>query len=254
MLTILKNFGEALGVTASGEQFDATINRTLDQLQNQTAELSLERVQLSGSNLLVDVVVENKAGHKFPTGYPARRAWLHFVARDKDGEVVFESGGINPDGSIVGNAMDEDPARYERHYEGIVDPNQVQIYETVIHDASGNPTTTLLAGAGYLKDNRLLPAGFEQEKAEPDIAVYGGAKQDDNFIGGRDELQFLVDLGNTDGPYTVTVELLYQSISYRWIENLRSLQAVEIVDFLRAFDESSLPPVVIGATTVEVSQ
>jgi hypothetical protein len=35
---------------------------------------------------------------------------------DSTGAVIFESGAFNPDGSIVGNANDEDPAAFEPHY------------------------------------------------------------------------------------------------------------------------------------------
>ena len=34
----------------------------------------------------------NLAGHKFPTGHPYRRAWLHVRVSDPAGRVLFESG------------------------------------------------------------------------------------------------------------------------------------------------------------------
>jgi len=74
MLNILKHFGEELQVTASAELFDATIARTLDQLQNRTANLTVQ-ARPSGSNLTVEVAIQSLVGHKFPSGFPSRRAW-----------------------------------------------------------------------------------------------------------------------------------------------------------------------------------
>ena len=38
--------------------------------------------------LSVDVGVRNLSGHKFPTGYPSRRAWLHVVVPTTGGRVI----------------------------------------------------------------------------------------------------------------------------------------------------------------------
>ena len=40
---------------------------------------------MAGGTLALDVVVRNLTGHKFPTGYPSRRAWLHVTATDRAG-------------------------------------------------------------------------------------------------------------------------------------------------------------------------
>jgi hypothetical protein len=78
---------------------------------------------------LVTQHVENLSGHKFPTAFPSRRAWLHFTVHDHGGRVVFESGALRPDGSIVGNDNDADPRRFEPHYAAINSTEQVEIYE-----------------------------------------------------------------------------------------------------------------------------
>ena len=115
------------------------------------------------------MIVDTLTGHKFPTGFPSRRTWLHLTVTDASGQVVFESGAVNADGSIVGNDSDADPSAYEPHYLEITSPDQVQIYEAVMGDTEGMVTTVLLKGAGYVKDNRLLPHGFD--KAAVDTAV-----------------------------------------------------------------------------------
>lgn len=257
MLEILKTFGEELGVTASSEQFEAKRRATVDQLQNRTAALAVEGVELSGSNLTVTVVVQSWVGHKFPAGFPARRAWLHFTVQEAEGEVVFESGAVNPDGFIVGNDNDADPLHYEPHYQVIASPDQVQIYESIMRNSEGGVTTALLRGAGYLKDNRLLPSGFDKETAYEDIAVRGQAMEDADFVGGGDRVSYAIELGDTEGPFTVTVELLYQSVGYRWAENLRRIGATiaaeaapEPARFLDYYEAiPNLPVVVARAMT-----
>jgi len=252
MLEILRAFGEERQVTASSEQFEAKKERTVDQIQNHTATLAVEEVELSGSQLMTTVAIQSLVGHKFPTGFPARRTWLHFTLQDADGEVVFESGAVNPDGSIVGNDNDANPLKYEPHYQVIASPDQVQIYESIMRDSEGDVTTALLRGAGYLKDNRLLPSGFDKEAASEDIAVYGQAMEDADFVGGGDRVPYTVELGSAEGPFTVTVELLYQAVGYRWAENLRRHEAPEPARFLGYYEAISNLPVVVAKATAEV--
>lgn len=252
MLEVLKEFGEELMVTASSEQFEATKERAIEQLSEQTATIAFDEVRLSGPRIIADVVIEIMTGHKFPTGFPSRRAWIHFVVHDAEGEVLFESGAFNPDGSIVGNDNDVDPGDYEQHYLAIVQPEQVQIYEAILVDTENRLTTTLLRAKEYLKDNRLLPAGFEKDAPYEDIAVHGGAREDEDFQGGGDEIQYIVDVGEAEGPFKVTIELLYQSIGYRWADNFRPQEGPGIERFLRYYETVPNLPLVVASATVEI--
>jgi hypothetical protein len=249
---MFKTFGQDLEVTASSEQFVDKAARVIDQLQNRTATVAIREASVSESNLKASVIVESQVGHKFPSGFPARRAWLHFIVRDADDQVLFESGAVNSEGSIAGNDNDVDPLTYEPHYLTIGNPDQVQIYEAIMHDTEGNVTTILLRGAGYAKDNRLLPSGLDKREAHADIAVKGQAWDDQDFIGGGDKIQYAVNLGDARGPFTVTVELLYQSIGYRWAENLRRYDSPESARFLRYYEAVPNLPVVVASETVEV--
>ena len=60
----------------------------------------------------------------------------------------------------------------------------MQIYEDILGDANGHVTTGILSAVRYLKDNRLLPAGFDKLSAAPEIAVLGEATADAGFRGG----------------------------------------------------------------------
>ena len=182
---------------------------------------------MESGRLAVDVTVRNLTGHKLPTAYPSRRAWLHFTVRDSSNEAIFSSGAIEPSGAIRGNDNDLDAARVEPHYQEIRSEDQVQIYESVMHDVNGRITTSLLQATGYAKDNRILPRGFDKATAMRDIAVIGAAGKDDDFTAESDRVRYVVNTEGLTGPFRVDVELRYQPISFRWADNLRAYDAME---------------------------
>jgi hypothetical protein len=246
MLKILQGRVEELGLTASSDHFVATIARTLNQLQRNTAEISILMANSEGETMNIVLEVMNKAGHKFPTGFPARRAWIHLVVENANGEIVFDSGKPVADGSIMGNDGDENTLSFEPHYEIISSPDQVQIYESIMHNSDGEITFTLLRGAGYAKDNRLLPEGFDKEQALKDIAVLGSAADDENFTGGSDMVEYEIDLKGSAGPFRVTAELLYQSVSYSFVQDLLDDRIDQVNLFIGFFNGSDRFPVLIA--------
>jgi cytochrome c551/c552 len=141
MLRILDRYRTELGVEALPAELDATAKATIRQLQQDTAQLSVSEPRVAGGTVAFDVTVRNLTGHKFPTGYPSRRTWLHVTVRDGAGTAVFESGAIDDTGAIRGNDADRDPSVFEPHYEEITRADQVQIYEPVLGDRTGTPTT-----------------------------------------------------------------------------------------------------------------
>jgi hypothetical protein len=252
MSYLLKSYINELGLTASSEHVDATLSRTLDQLQNRAGAVRVENLAIEATSLTADVLVSSEVGHKFPTGYPSRRLWLHFVVQDAGGEIIFESGAFDLDGSIPDNANDANPEAFEPHYTFIDTPGEVQIYETIMMDTRGRVTTALMRGAGYLKDNRLLPLGFDLASAGDEIQPYGGAQNDPDFQAGEDRIQYVIDIGGAQGPFKISVDLLYQSISFRWMENLRPSSAAEIDRFLGYAEAIPNLPVVISGAIIEV--
>ena len=227
MIRMLNRYRTELGAEALPAEFEATAQATLRQLAETSATVAIDRVTATtGAPLSFDVVVTNLTGHKFPTGYPARRAWLHAVVRDRQGRVVFESGAVDADGRIAGNDSDRDAALFEPHYDRITAADQVQIYESIMGDIKNAPTTGLLTATQYLKDNRLLPRGFDKATADAGIAVRGDALRDATFTGGADRVTFALD-GLRDGGYEIDVELRYQPIGYRWASNLAGYDAPE---------------------------
>jgi hypothetical protein len=236
MLRMLDRFRADLRVEALPAELDAMARATVRQLQTTTAEIVVAGTRETPQELALTVSIRNLTGHKLPTGYPARRAWLHLVVRDSDGRTAFESGKMAPTGAIEGNDADAAPGRFEPHYSEIHRGDQVQIYESVMETASGAVTTGLLQGVRFVKDNRLLPRGFDKAAAGADIAVRGEAAADPDFSGGGDRVRYAIDVGNRAGPFTVTVELLYQPIAYRWAQNLKTYQGDEPRRFVAYYD------------------
>lgn len=244
-VNLTKNNASAIGATADPAHFDATIARTDSLLQNNTATLSVASASITQDALSVTLNIQNHAGHKFPSGIPARRAWLHVTVRDARNQVIAESGRSLADGSIAGNDADINPAAFEPHYDLINAPGQVQIYEPIMLDSDGVVTYTLLRASTYAKDNRLLPLGFHKASAEPEFAVSGAASADENFVGGEDDVTYQVNVSRKRRPLTVTAELLYQSISYSFSEDLRQDDIDLVNRFFGFFDPADKAPKLI---------
>ena len=95
----------------------------------------------------------------------------------------------------------------------------------------------LLQATAFVKDNRLLPWGFDKAAAGPDIAVHGSALVDDDFTGDGDRVSYDVDVTGAREAVTVTVALRYQPIAYRWAQNLRRYAASEPRRFTKYYDD-----------------
>lgn len=247
MERMLNLYRDELDTAAMPAELTAASQRTKEFLQSQAARVSIRSVDFTSGTARVEVFVENLTGHKLPTAYPSRRAWLHVAIRDRNGKTLFESGALNPDGSIQGNDNDADPSRYEPFYREITSAQQVQIYEPILGDSEGHVTTGLLATVRYLKDSRLLPAGFDKQTADKDIAVVGDAANDPDFTDAGDVVRYSVPIGDAQGPFHVEAELWYQPIGFRWAHNLASYQAMEPQRFVRYYESMSKTTAVVLA-------
>jgi hypothetical protein len=249
MERMLSNHRQDLGVAALPSELTAASQRTVDFLQSQSARVSIQNFETGDGKLHIDVLVENLTGHKLPTAYPSRRAWLHVVVHDRNGRTVFESGALNQDGSIQGNVNDADPSRFEPHFREITSGDQVQIYEPILKDPEGHVTTGLLTAVGYIKDNRLLPHGFDKSTAEKDIAVVGDAADDPNFNDKGSVMRYSPAVDPSAGPFHIEVELWYEPIGFRWAHNLGSYQADEPQRLVSYYDSLASGAAVILART-----
>jgi hypothetical protein len=246
VLRMFDRYRSDLGVAAPSAGLEATARATIRQLQSDTAAVTLLSERRPDA-VVADVTIRNLTGHKFPTGYPSRRAWIHLTARDEHGRVVFESGALGADGAIAGNDNDGDATTYEPHYDELRRPDQVQIYETIIGDSGNAVTTGLLRATRYLKDNRLLPRGFDKAAAHTDIAVHGDARNDATFSGDGDRVHYVLPVATAD----IHVELRYQPIAFRWAQNLRAYDAPEPRRFVNYFTAMAADSSVVVAQATD---
>jgi hypothetical protein len=250
MIQLHTKHREALNINASEQHLNDTLERTVQQLQNNTASITMKEANATANQLQLNVQINVLTGHKYPAGFPSRRAWLHVLVFDSNDSIVFESGQPLEDGRISGNDADTDPNLYEPHYDRITQADQVQIYEAIMGNTQNNVTYGLLTAAQYLKDNRLLPNGFDRMQAMPDIQSRGQVDTDMNFVGGSDRVEYRIEtLGYTE-PYRVHVELLHQSVSYPFVRDLMQKDTPEIDRFVSMYDQNDQTPVIIDSLDI----
>jgi len=249
MLDVFDKNKQQLGVLANN--FAETIGKTQTML-NSAASITTTSQTLVNNTLAFTLKINSNTGHKLPSAYPSRRVILHVTVKDSQGTVVFESGKVNANGSVAGVDADADRSMFEPHYDLITSPDQVQVYEAIMGNNLNEVTYTLLRGADYLKDNRLLPQGFDKATAPNDVKVKGEALTDANFIGGSDEVSYQIS-GLSNGTYQVEAELLHQPIAYAFAQDLFTEVDGEVEDFKTMFNASNLKSSRIAISSFQVS-
>lgn len=244
MLDLMRHNHQELGMKAPGELLRRVARATRQQLAARTASIAVEEPKVQDGQLEFTVKVTNETGHKLPTGYPARRAWIRVQVR-RGRQALFTSGNVDDAGRILGL---KSPLG-EGHHDLIDDPSQVQIYELVAHDVDGAPTTYLTRMSKRGKDNRLLPRGW---RADGDFAADTapvGVEDDLDFAPGEDRVRYRVKLGEGGGSGVVIVAwLLYESVPPHWVEPLRTTDTEESKRFVRMYDEADKTPETLALT------
>ncbi|MAT68869.1 MAG: hypothetical protein CMJ58_05040 [Planctomycetaceae bacterium] len=254
LLEMFRQFDRVLGVrktdymTGSEADLDAAIARMVRTARRDTAKVSIATTPAGPQTLEAAVTVENLTGHRFPSGVGFRRAWLEVVLvetqLDGSERIVWGSGRTDGRGAIVGRdgrplnceAMSHNRAAEgqtcQPHYELIERENQVQIYETLLHNGDGVFTTSFVRGHTCVKDNRLLPRGWRADGGESGLyGPYLGATQpqgeadhDPDFLAGNgvDTTRYRIPLpeGVPRNRLAVRATLYYQSMPPYFLQNL----------------------------------
>ena len=262
MLGILNRYRAALGVTALASELERTAQATIRQLQQDTATLTVTRATQGRRDRGIRSHRGQPVGTQVPHRLPvpprlaacdhSRRARPHRVRiRRRRRQRAYSR---QRERFRFGSSVSSVETLFEPHYAVVTAADQVQIYEAILGDRNGGPTTGLLSAVRYLKDNRLLPRGFDKETADAEIGVYGEARQDGNFMGGRDTTSYRVPVIGA-GPFAVDAELRYQPIAYRWAHNLDRYDAPEPKRFVSYYDAtSSASSVVVARATARASE
>lgn len=241
MLDMLRENAQALGVSASAAALERAATITRRQLAEQTARLSITEPKRLEGRLEFAVQIENLTGHKLPTGYPARRAWLQVEVRAGN-EVLFQSGAYDQQGRLR-SVADELAIP---HRDVITRPDEVAVYECVPIDADGQPTRLLTRMAGMGKDTRLLPKGWRPDGPHAAATAPVGTGLDPDFGAGGDTVHFAIPLPADAPRVTVVAWLRYQAIPPAWVEPLRTTDAEAARIFVGLYDTADKTPEVAG--------
>jgi hypothetical protein len=223
------------------------IQETSRMLRKQTARIKIVEAERQGEQLSIAVQVLNLTGHKLPTAYPSRRVWVRLVVHDAAGQVVFASGEFDRGGRIVdGNgrvlASERAGGPILPHFSNIDSPNQVQIYEAVMEDADGEATFSLLRGARYHKDDRLLPLGWKSDHPRGAVTAPVGTVEDRDFTTGSDTVLYVVDALAKRGPYRIEASLHYQVLGSRYAAELFTHKVPEMKKVRKLYEAASPHP------------
>lgn len=260
MLKLMRDNAVTLELSASPTQFDSTIARTERSLQNETAQLSLMQLPSDAGEWAFEVEVQNSAGHKFPSGYPSRMAFLEFVLTSSNGDTLFHSGKWSSQEGVFGR-----DATYEPHWSEITSEGQVQVYETVFGDVSGTPTQLLERASLLLKDNRVPPRGFYTNHVTYDTVRFGPMaeldidfnhyRNADGSLGdegsGTDRLVYRIADASGAASVEADLRLHYVAVPARWVSGMFEYadQSEAIATFESMFNASDRTPVLMKAVS-----
>lgn len=248
MTDLLRKHRDELKVTASDAALERVATATRAQLAHSTARIDVRNVQRASGKLQFDLTVLNLTGHKLPSGYPSRRAWLSVEVRAGN-TTLFESGVVDTEGRIAGVA-DELALP---HFDVVTAPEQVIVYEMVAVDRHGEPTVSLAEMVEHRKDTRLLPRGWRPDGPHADETAPVGTQGDDDFAGGGDVVTYALSLPEgTSGELLIIARMLYQTIPPAWADGLRDSRTKEAADFLRMYDGMEKLPETLATTAVVV--
>ncbi len=251
MLELLRDNAKELGVTAPPEALTRIAQASRAMLGHRTATIAVENARREDNadgtkSLVFEVLVTNLTGHKFPTGYPSRRAWISTSVRSGN-SVLFSSGEVDEKGAI----RNVEPASEigVPHVDLVTKNTQVPIYEMTAADTHGTPTVSLVAMAARIKDNRLLPAGFRMDGPHAADTSPVGINGDTNFVGGSDRVTYRIPIpADATGRVTIVTRLLYQTIPPAWAGALRDVKTPESELFTRIYDAAKAKPEQIAVT------
>ena len=253
MLRLLKEHREQLGIPATDVQFDSTIARTLRNLHNSVG-LDLVLTERTNDTASLEARLINLVGHKFPSGYPSRRAFIRVFALDAEGDTLFESGAWDGTNELVGH-----DATYEPHHDLITQGDQVQIYEMVMGDVNGDVTTVLERAATTLKDNRPVPQGFSTTHYAYDTTRIEGVPVSDidfnhDALGiegnGGDITRYHIPLNGYAGALTVHARVYYQPVPPKWNAEMFSAHSAPIDTFRTMYENADGTPELVAADSI----
>ena len=172
MQQMLNRYRDELSVAALPQELTAASQGTLRFLQSQSARVELSDVLVSGGRLQAQVMVRNltrtQAAHRvIPPDAPGCTSRFRIVMDIRSSSPARSSRTARSWETIM------TPMRRSSSRTTARSPRRARCRSTSRFSKmkKGHVTTGLLAATGYLKDNRLIPTGFDKSSADKDIAV-----------------------------------------------------------------------------------
>ncbi|MFI5136098.1 MAG: T9SS type A sorting domain-containing protein, partial [Chitinophagales bacterium] len=253
MVNLMKQNKQALNISAPDVDFDSTLTETMRMLRESALSVHLYLDSITTDTAFLRFRIMNKSGHKFPSGYPSRRAVVQLVMLNSNNDSLFQSGIF--DGNY--EVKNIDPV-FEPHFNVINQSSQSEIYEMIMGDVNGDITTVLLRADTVLKDNRIPPEGFVTDYYDYDtIKIVGEAENDPDFNKngntegtGRDEVHYHIPINGAASPLNVYARVFYQSVPPRWVQNMFTFDSAPIDTFKNMFDAADRKPLMIAADSL----
>lgn len=254
MIKLIKENKTQLGIKTSDKNFDSTIAVTNRLLKYRTLIVDLMQDSITSDTLFLSFKISNKAGHKFPSGYPSRRAVAELVAVDVNGDTLFKSGsfGNNFEVQNIGTG-------YQPHHYMINSESQSQIYEMIMGDVNKNRTTVLERADTTLKDNRLPPEGFSDLSSVYDtVKIIGSAYSDPDFNryngnmdgSGKDIIHYHLPLGILTNSASIYARVYYQTLPPGWLQEMFSYNSAPIDSFKAMYQMADKRPILIASDSI----
>ena len=188
---LLRNGRALLESSLERRPLQAAEARARELLGRATAHVTAGGGQVSGGAARFWVRVENLTGHKFPSGYPSRRAFLQVRVLDANDVVLAEVGATDGVGRLVGS--DGAPlgpelagGSFHPHRAEVTSATTPAVFESVMDDTHGGPSYELLGAESFVKDDRLLPRGHVDATTGPMSTSPVGVSGDSDFGPGGD--------------------------------------------------------------------
>jgi Cytochrome c554 and c-prime len=195
-----------------GDAYEKTAKNAEAKLQG-ASEVTLQfpARATAGDKIAFQVRVENKTGHKLPTGYPeGRRMWLEVeVKSETTGATLFQSGGYD----LATATRADDPQL--RTYEVRMAANGVEGFHFILQDT-------------LLQDNRIPPRGFVPRSDTKPVGrnyptVSSGDSGQTATLAHWDDAPYELTIPKVlTGPMTIRATLWYQTTSHEYIEALKT--------------------------------
>ncbi|MGE0432446.1 MAG: hypothetical protein AB7K09_09375 [Planctomycetota bacterium] len=257
---MLGTHADELNPNAPIEAFNATIDAVRDQLRNRTASVTIGRATRDADGaptLRVPITVFNQCGHKFPTAYPARRAWLRVIVTAPDGTRVMRIGDWDSRGRVLGAGDTVLPSEQPGgplapHRRTMAGPDDVVFFEMVMGDPEGRPTFTLMRASQILKDTRVLPQGWTRDHPDASETLPVGVDGDIDFVAGSDRVELQLPVPPAGQSWRVQVDVVYQPLSSRWAAELVRVDTPEVAAFWRYYEAADVRPEMVASASAEV--